>query len=195
MIQSVANTEHKESLTILARTKLSNFLICLARRDEGSVMVEAAVVFPVLIFLMLGIFQVAIYTSLATSTLSAAAAGSQIFASYRGGSGSAQAAANAAVAAVETSTVWKVSPANISVKMYVNGALCASCTGATATSATCQASTCDSALTAAAPVINSSSSNVTPASVSVQTNCSGISFVKSIPLACPMTSQVNGAVQ
>jgi Flp pilus assembly protein TadG len=158
-------------------------------------MIEAAFVFPVLIFLMLGIFQIAIYISVSTSTQSAAAAASQIFASYRGGSGSAQAAANAAVSALETSTVWQVSPSDISIKMYVNGAVCASCTGSTNTTATCQSSACDTALTAAAPVISSSSSNVTSSSVSVQTNCSGISFVKSIPLTCPMTSQINGAVQ
>lgn len=162
------------------------------RDERGGVMVEAAIVFPVLILLMLGIFQVAIYSTISTGTLSAALVGSQSLAAARGGTAIAANVGNAAVSALQASSIWKIAPKDITVKLYVDGALCSTCIGATASTSTCTG-TCDTALTNAAP--DPATAKYKMSSVSVQTNCSGITFAKSIPLACPITSQVYGVVQ
>lgn len=181
------------------------FLAGLSSEDGGA-LVEAAFVLPVLILLMLGIFQIAFYTTLSTSTQSAALAASQTFAGARGGTSTAVTTATAAVNALMCTSTARLDPTKIVVKMYVNNSggtpvLCSTCKGSSiptctappATNATCDTS-CDTALTNAAP--NPSTSTYVMSSVSVQTSCSSISFVSALSsLVCPITSQVYGVVQ
>jgi Flp pilus assembly protein TadG len=168
--------------------------------EDGGALVEAAFVLPVLIALMIGIFEISLYTIIATGTESAALVGSQTFAGARGGTSTAVTAATAAVNAVMCTSVANITASNITVKMTVNGTQCSTCTGSSkpncaslpATNATCTGS-CDTALTNAAP--NPSTNTYTLSSVSVQTGCSGFGFLKALPLTCPITSQVYGVVQ
>jgi hypothetical protein len=192
--------------TAVARTCRGRAIVAGLKCEEGGALVEAAFVLPILILLMLGIFQIAFYVMISTSTQSAALVASQTFAGARGGSGTAVTTATAAVNALMCSSTVKLDPAKITVKLYVNNSsgtptLCATCKGASAptcsapptTNATCDAS-CDTALTNAAP--NPSTSTYVMSSVSVQTACSSISFVSALSsLVCPITSQVYGVVQ
>jgi Flp pilus assembly protein TadG len=175
--------------------------------EDGGALVEAAFVLPVLILVMLGIFQISMYATIATGTQSAALTASQTFAGSRGATGAAVNAATAAVNAAYCSSIWKTAPTNIAVTLYVNNSSgvpvqCSTCTGTGSsincatpptTSATCTGS-CDTALTNAAP--NTTNSTYFLSSVSVQNNCTGLGYVRALStLVCPVSSRVYGVVE
>jgi Flp pilus assembly protein TadG len=164
--------------------------------EEGSALIEAAFVFPILIVLMLGVLQVAIYASLSTLNVSAATVGSQMLAASRGSTGAAAAVAGPVVTSIKSGAVWNVPASSITVRLFVDSTTaCSTCTGSGSTApytATCTGS-CDTALSNAAP--DQANGTYKMSSVSVQTNCAGITFLNWIPLTCPITSQVYGVVQ
>lgn len=155
-------------------------MLVSARDEEGSVATEAAFVLPVLMLLAFGILQFGFILNIYMTATTAAAVGLQTLSVMRGVSGSY----NATVAAAKNTAVLsacKVQAADVTVNVLINGTACTT------------NSACDTALAAAAPPSTGGAGGTSEVSVTIA--CTGLQLLPSLPVMCPITSDLKGVVQ
>jgi Flp pilus assembly protein TadG len=157
--------------------------------ENGTAMIEAVLVLPLLIIIVVGILQFAIAMNIYMTATSAAVAGVQVFDTYRGIPNSYTAATTAAKNAMQLAA-WKIATSDISISLWVNSSPCSA------------DSSCDLALTNNGPPGSGGAGSSTK--IQVQVNCRGLNLLPtmpflttslSLPSLCPVIVQLNGVVQ
>jgi Flp pilus assembly protein TadG len=157
--------------------------------ETGSVLIEAGLVIPLLIFVALGAIQFSIVMNLYATATSAAAAGIQTFDTYRNIPGAYTASVNAATTAAQL-TAWKMASSDISFQFWVG-------------STSCTLTACDSLLATGA-ADPSKGTTGSPTKIQVSLNCRGLNLLPampflgktlSLPSLCPVVVQMSGAIQ
>jgi Flp pilus assembly protein TadG len=157
--------------------------------NAGAVAVEAAIVLPFLIYVVLGGVQFSIIMNTYITATAAAAAGLQAFNTYRDITGSYTAATTVAMNAAKLSA-WKIASSDISFRVWVAGTQCSG------------DSACDNLLSTNGPPGSGGQGGETK--FEVQMACRGLNLLPSMPVLrgtltlpslCPVIVQLSGAVQ
>lgn len=150
-----------------------------ARNQDGSVVAEAALALPLLLLVAMGILQFGFVMNLYITATTAAAVGLQTFSVMRNVPGAYDATVTAATNAA-VSSAWKVLASNVTVGIRVNGV-------------TCTSATCDNALIAAGPATTGGAGGTSEVSVTIA--CTGLTFLPSLPVMCPVSASLKGTIQ
>lgn len=156
-------------------------LFKVLKDEEGSALVEGAIVLPVFVLIVMGIMEIGLVINIYMNLSMAAASGLQTFSVMRGVSGSYTRASTAAKNSA-VNAAWKISPNDLTINLSVAGIACSS------------DAACDLALTNGAPPSTGGPGATT--AISVQYPCgNSLQIYSLLPNFCPMSVQMSGIEQ